>query len=89
MDEPNRVLFLCTGNYYRSRLAEIFFIIGVAKTRFQNATAIEITRGESKVPLFITAVGIDPAEAAGDIRKMHGSFRVPTLTKRADQLARA
>src|SRR5438874_13453165 len=23
--EPKRILFLCTGNYYRSRYAEIFF----------------------------------------------------------------
>src|SRR4051794_31970327 len=24
-DTPKRILFLCTGNYYRSRYAEIFF----------------------------------------------------------------
>jgi deoxyribonuclease V len=63
-------------------------IIGVAKTRFHSAPAVEIMRGESKSPLFITAVGVDPAEAAEGIRKMHGPFRIPTLLKRADQLAR-
>lgn len=63
-------------------------IIGVAKTRFHSASAIEIMRGGSKSLLFITAVGIDPAEAAEGIRKMHGPFRIPTLLKRADQLAR-
>jgi len=64
-------------------------IIGVAKTRFRSAAAIEIMRGESRIPLFITAVDIDPAEAAEGIRKMHGPFRIPTLLKRADRLARA
>lgn len=63
-------------------------IVGVAKTRFHSAAAIEISRGESKTPLFITAVGIELADAAEGIREMHGPFRIPTLLKRADQLAR-
>lgn len=63
-------------------------IVGVAKTRFHSAAAIEVMRGQSKTPLFVTVVGIDPAEAAEGIRKMHGAFRIPTLLKRADQLAR-
>lgn len=63
-------------------------IVGVAKTRFHSAASIEMLRGKSKSPLFITAVGIDPAEAAERIRKMHGAFRIPTLLKQADQLAR-
>lgn len=63
-------------------------IIGAAKSRFHSATAIEILRGESKTPLFITAVGIELADAAKGIREMHGRFRIPTLLKRADHLAR-
>ena len=63
-------------------------VIGVAKSRFQNAVAIEVTRGESKIPLFVTAIDIDPANAADSIRRMHGPFRIPTLLKRADRLAR-
>ena len=63
-------------------------IVGVAKTRFHSATAIEVMRGQSKTPLYITAIGIDPAEAAEGLRKMHGAYRIPTLLKRADQLAR-
>lgn len=63
-------------------------IVGVAKTRFQSAAPIDILRGQSNSPLFITAVGIELADAAEGIQKMHGSFRIPTLLKRADQLAR-
>jgi len=63
-------------------------VIGVAKTRFKDAAASEVTRGDSQHPLFVTAVGIDPADAAAHVRQMHGPFRIPTLLKRADQLAR-
>lgn len=45
-------------------------------------------RGTSTSPLFVTAVGIDPQVAADRVRDMHGPFRIPTLVKRADSLAR-
>jgi deoxyribonuclease V len=63
-------------------------VVGVAKTRFRGAPAIEIVRGSSKAPLYVTAVGIDPVQAAEHVRSMHGPFRIPTLLKRADSLAR-
>ena len=63
-------------------------VIGVAKTRFRSAICTELLRGGSQSPLYVTAVGIDSAEAAANIRKMHGSFRIPTMLKLADQVAR-
>jgi deoxyribonuclease V len=63
-------------------------IIGVAKTRYQSASAIEIKRGQSKTPLYVTAAGVNPIEAAEDIARMAGAFRIPTLLKRVDQLTR-
>lgn len=63
-------------------------VMGVAKTRFHSADATEIVRGDSKTPLFVTGVGIDPATATENIRSMHGPFRIPTMLKHADQLAR-
>ena len=64
-------------------------VIGVAKKRFHSAEkAIEIFRGESVRPLYVTAAGIDVALAADHIFSMHGRFRIPTLLKRADSLAR-
>jgi deoxyribonuclease V len=64
-------------------------VVGVAKTHYAGCEAIAITRGESATPLFVTAAGIDPAVAAAHVVAMHGSFRIPTLIKRADTLARA
>jgi deoxyribonuclease V len=63
-------------------------VVGVAKNPFRSAPAIEILRGSSLTPLYVTAVGIDPAQAAEHVHSMHGPFRIPTLLKRADSLAR-
>jgi deoxyribonuclease V len=63
-------------------------VVGVAKTPFRGATAVEVLRGQSKMPLYVTAVGLDANQAATNIARMAGSFRIPTLLKRADRLAR-
>jgi deoxyribonuclease V len=63
-------------------------IIGVAKSKHENAPAIEVFRGISKKPLYVTSAGIDPREAAERIRLMDGPHRVPTLLARVDLLAR-
>jgi deoxyribonuclease V len=63
-------------------------IVGVAKTSFREAPAMSVLRGESKNPLFVTAVGMDTGAAAAAVARMHGPFRIPTLLRRVDQLAR-
>jgi deoxyribonuclease V len=63
-------------------------VIGIAKTRFRDAAALEICRGNSLSPLFITAAGIDVQLAANHVKNMHGPHRIPTLLKRVDQLCR-
>jgi deoxyribonuclease V len=64
-------------------------VIGVAKTRFARAQLVEeIQRGRSHSPLYITTAGLDLSAAARRIREMHGTFRIPTLLRRVDQLSR-
>lgn len=63
-------------------------VIGVAKTHYQGAPAIEVLRGTSARPLYVSAIGVDPAQAATWIRTMHGEHRIPTLLKRVDRLCR-
>jgi len=63
-------------------------VIGVAKTRYRTARALEVCRGKSSTPLFITAIGMDTQLAAQHIQSMHGEFRIPTLIKRVDFLSR-
>ena len=63
-------------------------VVGVAKTRFHGAPAVEVRRGTSLRPLFVTTVGIDVEEAARAVTAMAGEHRVPTLLARVDALAR-
>ncbi len=64
-------------------------VVGVAKTSFKGSAFAEpVLRGVSKVPLHVTAAGVDAATAAGWIRAMHGPHRLPTLLQRADRLCR-
>jgi deoxyribonuclease V len=64
-------------------------VVGVAKTWFAGATnAIKVYRASSRSPLFVSAVGISAEEAAANVSAMHGSYRVPTLLKQVDILAR-
>ncbi|MFT3699067.1 MAG: endonuclease V [Kofleriaceae bacterium] len=63
-------------------------VVGVAKTYFEGAPAIEVLRGSSANPLYVTATGIDAAVAASHVKAMHGEFRIPTLLKRADSLSK-
>ena len=64
-------------------------IIGVAKSPLAIADrAVAITRGRSCKPLFISAIGCPPEVAARRVASMHGPYRIPTLLRLADRLAR-
>jgi deoxyribonuclease V len=66
-------------------------VVGVAKRRFGEAgasPAIEVLRGESRRPLFVTAAGLDARRAAEEVARMHGSSRLPWALSRVDALAR-
>jgi deoxyribonuclease V len=64
-------------------------VIGVAKSAYRTAThAIPVLRGASSRPLFVTAAGLARDEAAGIVREMAGSYRLPDALRRADALAR-
>ena len=69
-------------------LGESTPVIGVAKTRFHDAPGIDVFRNGSSKPLIVTAAGCNELDAAEHVRTMHGSFRIPTLLKLVDQLAR-
>ena len=77
------------GSYLFQHLPADSSVVGVAKNRYKDTKhAVEVLRGRSIRPLFVTAIGMDYSSAAKAIEAMHGEFRIPTLLKRVDHLAR-
>lgn len=64
-------------------------VIGVAKSPFSFAPHIEAWRNSTTRPLWVTAAGMPPREAALAVQKMHGPYRLPTLLKAVDTLSRS
>ena len=62
-------------------------IIGVAKSKFYDNTknVIEVLRGKSQKPLYISSIGVDIEIAAQYIKDLAGEFRIPDILKKLDQ----
>lgn len=76
------------GQHLYDYLAGRIPVVGVAKSKFRDSPSVEIIRGRSIKPLYVTSVGVNLLEAAEKIRTMHGAYRIPTLLKHVDLLAR-
>lgn len=76
------------GAHLRNAVGEATAIIGVAKSYFAESNAIEVLRGRSRRPLYVTSAGMAPERAALCIREMHGENRIPTLLKAVDSLTK-
>lgn len=63
-------------------------VVGVAKNAFAGAPSLPVVRNTAR-PLYVSAIGLDPHQAAAHVAAMHGPYRIPTLIRRADQLARS
>lgn len=64
-------------------------VIGVAKKALKVAERyVQIHRGSSSKPLYISAIGCSLDYAARSVKSMHGQYRIPTLLKIVDQHAR-
>jgi len=76
------------GAHLHAALGGVVPVLGVAKRPFANSGALELRRGVSTDSLFISAAGVEAAQAAAWVKQMHGEHRLPTLLKRVDRLAR-
>lgn len=78
------------GGHLYSALQGKTPVIGVAKSNFQTIEKLKrpLLRGDSRNPLFITAIGLDVDVAVENIRQMDGQFRIPTLLKVMDRMTK-
>jgi deoxyinosine 3'endonuclease (endonuclease V) len=77
------------GAYLADALPYPAAIVGVAKTAFKRADRfVPVYRGCSRKPLYVSSWGLPLREAARQVERMDGKFRLPTLIKLADQLSR-
>lgn len=78
------------GGYLYESLNKKYPVIGIAKNGFASEDDLRkaVFRGESKTPLFLTAVGIDTNDIKIKVENMYGAYRIPTLLKKLDQLTR-
>lgn len=64
-------------------------VIGIAKTPFRDMpTGLEVYRGHSRRPLYVTSRGMDEAGAQNFVQNMHGTHRLPTMLVAADRACR-
>ena len=74
------------GGHLYEELSEKIPIIGVAKSGYDSnkLNSKALLRGESKKPLYISAIGIELNLAFEYIKSMHGNYRMPTLLQIMD-----
>lgn len=75
------------GGHLYNALNQTIPIIGVAKKPFlgNREYLIEVIRGKSVHPLYVTAIGIALEDAAESIKSMAGKYRMPDLLSYLDQ----
>ena len=74
------------GGHLFEKLNKNIPIIGVAKSGFHSnkVNSKALVRGNSKKPVYISALGIELSKAFDLIQSMHGKYRIPTLLKILD-----
>lgn len=65
-------------------------VIGIGKNKYDRCILenLEVYRGESNKPLYVTSKGIDNEKAKELVKHMAGDFRLPYFVKYADNRAR-
>lgn len=78
------------GGYAWEALEKKIPVIGVAKRSFHSnkETVVEVLRGGSKNPLYVSAIGMELSKAVGFIQNMKGNYRMPTILTELDKVTK-
>jgi len=77
------------GAHLYGALGEKTPVIGVAKSFLGNSVGyLKVYRGQSSKPLYVSAIGVNLAYAAGLIKGLKGDFRLPDVLRKVDLLSR-
>lgn len=76
------------GRHLYEALSRETVVIGVAKRPHAGALAVPVCRGASRVPLWVSAAGMELEEAAARVKGMAGPHRIPFALKQADRISR-
>jgi deoxyribonuclease V len=78
------------GGILWEKLEKQIPIIGIAKTSFfkNKETVIEVLRGQSHKPLYVSAIDYPISKAVENISGMHGDYRIPTILSSLDQITK-
>ena len=76
------------GHYLFDHFQAAIAVVGIAKSAFVGLNAVEVRRGASDRPLFVTAAGMEEAAAAAAVESMAGQHRIPAMLALADALSR-
>lgn len=78
------------GLHLYNTLSRPIPVIGIAKAQFgENGSHVqEVFRGDSKQPLYVSAVDADLTVIADSVTTMFGPYRIPALLKQLDFLSR-
>ncbi len=79
------------GGYLYEALNKQIPVIGVAKRSFHNTEEVskEVFKGQSKNPLYVSAIGMDLQKAVTIVSQLHGDHRIPTLLKLLDNITKS
>ena len=65
-------------------------VIGVSKSLFKGCTDyLEVNRGQSSRPLYISCIGTELSNSAQLIKNLNGPYRIPEVVKEVDYLTRS
>ncbi|MEM6771390.1 MAG: endonuclease V [Bacteroidota bacterium] len=73
------------GGHLYTALKQQVPVVGIAKSYFRDTNAAAVLRGKSNKPLYVTAYGMDQAQAAALVRGMAGPYRMPDILAAVDQ----